>query len=444
MLAVVSYVLISPGQKDDALFQLGGRGGKISSLIFLSDGKRIVCSSKAEKSIQLWNIGDRDPTEPLVNHGVTVNAVTSSKDGNFIITGDVDGKVVVWDTSLQKRCEAAGQHGGGMVTALDVFQQYIATGSNGGTIALWKTREPGFLAVVPGPLILRHGSRPISSVKFSPVGNYIASASAHWGWSVRIWHTQTGDQLASIPIESPTHSLAWSSEGRRLFAGCSNGFIHCFDTITRKPFSKVIEPYPGGDSITFLRISDSGQFLVSFSSPGRMVDIWDIRDTLAYKPLHSYGRCTSASTSPDDLYLASSGDDTKISIRSLSGVVEPSYFFHVSRDDLHDSITSFHFLAPRSFAESIRTCVFDSFTPVFSYSSRLGQFTYISPAALQPWKVGELERAEVILSREIEDKQYPGFDSYARANRALARTRLGNLNGALDDVEEVTASLLSL
>jgi WD40 repeat protein len=353
-------------REDDALFQLDGPRG-ISSLIFLADGKHVVCACKAEKTIQMWNIEDHGKREPLLmNLDVAVNVIASSKDGTLIVTGDVDGMVVVWDISLRKRCEAAEGHGR-MITALDVSPPYVASGSNDGTVVLWTIREPESGPAVPGPL-MRHarGSISVSSVEFSPAGSHIASACAHWGCSVRIWHTRTGDQIESIRIDgSPTHSLAWSSDGRRLFAGGSSGSIHCFDTVTRKPFSKVVEPRPGDDSISSLRVSDSGQFLISFSAPGRTVDIWDIRDALAYKPLHSYGRCVSASISPDDLYLVSSGNDTKISIRNLSGVVESSYFFHVGRYNLHEFISSFLSLARRSFTESLRARMFDPSTPVY-------------------------------------------------------------------------------
>ncbi|KIJ58360.1 hypothetical protein HYDPIDRAFT_62815, partial [Hydnomerulius pinastri MD-312] len=206
---------------------IDGPRGQISSLVFLADGKHIVCACKAEKTIQMWNIEDHGETEPLTNLNAAVNVIASSKDGKLIVTGDVDGKVVVWDTSLQKRCEAAERHGR-MVTALDV-SSHVTSGSNDGTVVVWKMGEPGF-PLVQGPL-MHHGSISVSSVKFSPAGSHIASASAHWGCSVKIWHTRTGDQIASIRIDSsPTHSLAWSSDGRRLFAGCSNGSISCFDT----------------------------------------------------------------------------------------------------------------------------------------------------------------------------------------------------------------------
>ncbi|KAI6022002.1 hypothetical protein EDC04DRAFT_2901010 [Pisolithus marmoratus] len=350
--------------------------------------------------IQIWNIENRGDRKPLMNSGVAVNVIASSKDGNFIVTGGVDGKVMIWDTSLQKICEASERHGK-VITALDVSSLHVASGSNDGTVRVWKLGALGFPAV-PAPL-MRHGSISVSSVKLSPTGRHIASASARWDCSVKIWHTQTWAHIASIPIRPPTHSLAWSSDGGRLFAGCANGSISYLDAVTRKAFSKVVEPRPGDDSITSLRVSNSDQLLVSFSAPGRTVDIWDIRETPANEPLRSYRRCVSASMSPDDLYLASTGDDMKISIRSLSGVTELSYFFH---------------------------CL----PPFLSHSEPL---TYISPTAYRNWKLGELEQVEHILSREIEDKRYQYFTCYARANRALVRIRRGNLNGALDDTEAI-------
>ncbi|KAI6017250.1 hypothetical protein BKA83DRAFT_4326364 [Pisolithus microcarpus] len=385
---------------DDTLFQIDGVRGQISSLILLADGKHLACACKAEKTIRMWNIEDYGEGEPLMNTGVAVNAIASSKDGKSIVTGDMDGKVVVWDTSLQQKCESAERHGR-MITALDVSSLHVASGSNDGTVRVWKMGQPGS-PLAPGPL-MHHSSYRISSVKFSPAGSHIASACAHWDCSVKVWHTRTGDQIASVRIDSSlTHSLSWSSDGRRLFAGCSNGSVRCFDTFSRK-LSKVVEPRPGDDSISSLRVSDSDQLLFSFSAPGRTVDIWDIRDTPAYQPLHSYRRCVSSTISPDDLYLASSGDDEKISIRNLSGVVEASYFFHR--------------LAP--------------------FPSHSEPFTYISPAAHRAWQLGELEKVEHLLSREIEDKQYPTFTRYARANRALVRIRRGNLSGALDDAGEI-------
>lgn len=66
------------------LCELDGVGGRISSLVFLADGKHVVCICKAEKLIQVWNVGDRGGREPLTKSGVAVNVIASTKDGNSI------------------------------------------------------------------------------------------------------------------------------------------------------------------------------------------------------------------------------------------------------------------------------------------------------------------------------------------------------------------------
>ncbi|KAG6380490.1 WD40-repeat-containing domain protein [Boletus reticuloceps] len=364
----------------------------------------MVCACNSGKTIQIWNIReDHGEGEPPMNLDVPLNVIASSKDGKTIVTGDKAGKVMIWDTSFKKPCETAERHGR-LITALDVSSGHIASGSEDGTVVVWKMGKPG----LPPEWCrsMRHGLVAVSSVKFSPAGNRIASACADWGSDVRTWHTRTGDQIRSIHVGgSPIYSLTWSSDGRQLFIGRSHGSISRFDLVTQES-SKVVEHRPGDDSITSLHISNSGRFLVSFSSPGQTVDIWDIRDTPACEPLHSYSQCVAASVSPDDIYLASGGDDARISILSLPKLLEPSFFF-------------------------LRLA------PLLRHSE---PFTYISPAAYRACKLGEPEQAEHILSREIEDKRYPDFDCYSHANRALVRIRRGDLNGALDDAAKIVTN----
>lgn len=64
--------------KDDTLFRIDGVRGRISSLVFLADGKHLVCACKAERTIQIWNIEDHGEGELLVNTGVAVNDIASS------------------------------------------------------------------------------------------------------------------------------------------------------------------------------------------------------------------------------------------------------------------------------------------------------------------------------------------------------------------------------
>ena len=129
------------------------------------------------------------------------------------------------------------------ITALDVSPDSldVASGSDDGTVMVWRIDSQPALRLELSPLGHQpEDSSPVSSVKFSPTGGRIASGYIRSGYyTIRIWHSWTGDQLASFRTDGqPTRSLAWSSDGRRLFAGGSLGSIRCFDVVAQRRLAK--------------------------------------------------------------------------------------------------------------------------------------------------------------------------------------------------------------
>ena len=278
-----------------------------------------------------------------MNLGVAVSAIAASKNGKWIVSGGVDGNVAIWNTTSHLQEGKSSESHKLKITALDVSPDSldVASGSDDGAVMVWRIDPQPALRLELSPLGHQpEDSSPVSSVKFSPAGSRIASGYIRSGYyTIRVWHSQTGDQLASFPTDGQsTRSLAWSSDGRQLFAGGPHGSIRCFDIVARRRLAKWEDSQ--SDVITSLHVSNTGQFLISASASGRTVDIWDIRDISARKHLHSYRRSDvlSVAMSPNELYLVSGGKDRKIYKRCLSKVVETSYFFYVSIHHPHELI----------------------------------------------------------------------------------------------------------
>lgn len=68
------------------------------------------------------------------------------------------------------------------------------------------------------------------------------------------------------------------------------------------------------------------------------------------------------------------------------------------------------------------------------------QLTEISNTAYVSWKKGELEKAEEILSSDIEHSS--SHLHYHRANRSFVRSRLQHWDRALDDANEVNRIII--
>lgn len=74
----------------------------------------------------------------------------------------------------------------------------------------------------------------LAAVKYSPRGDLLATAT--WNRkSIRIYDSQNGRLLVDVPIRVTSHinqSLAWSTDGRQLYALSREGRIHCLDACT--------------------------------------------------------------------------------------------------------------------------------------------------------------------------------------------------------------------
>lgn len=310
----------------------------MSSLVFLGGGRRIAGSCHGDNKVRVWSMepnGQPEETEPSgIKHGsgVVINAIAASKDGKYIVSGDDHGKVMIWNmATCRKVGELTGEE---KISALDISPDSlrVACGSEDGKVVVWCIDKKERLV---GPLKHQGSESPVSSVKFSPAGNRIASAYHVVGQdncSIRIWHSRTGALLKSLLIVQSTYSIAWSGDGQRLFAGGPSGSVKCFDVVTG---SLLAWGAPFGDVITSLCVTHSGQFLVSVSS-GRAskMDIWDIWKKPPGKPLRSCNGVYIASVSPDDACLASVGKENGIDI--LSAVINRSYPLHVSIHDLNE------------------------------------------------------------------------------------------------------------
>lgn len=327
-------------EDSDILCRIDGLGGPISSLMFFAGGRRIATFRKGDHKLRVWSVENdqlqKETDSSPIEHDprATINAIASSKDGRYIISGDDHGNVMIWNTAThpsQKVGELVAAEG--KITALDVSPDSLrfVSGSEDGEMVVWSI-EKGERLVGP----LKHQGLPVSSVKFSPTGGRIASAYDvvdRDNCSVQIWHSCTGAQLESVPIAEPTCSLAWSTDSQRLFVGGSRGSVQCFDIANRYLLPECRAR--SRDLMTSLCLTRNGQLLVSVSS-GRasVIDIWDTCNIRPSEPLRSCSEVYIASISPDDTRLASVATENDITIRSLSTVIDTTYLFYVSMHDL--------------------------------------------------------------------------------------------------------------
>ena len=178
----------------------------------------------------------------------------------------------------------------------------IVSGSDDNTIRLWDTQSGDNIATLEGH------SATVWSVAFSPDGSRIVSGSSDN--TIRLWDTQSGDNIATLEGHSATVlSVAFSPDGSRIVSGSSDNTIRLWDTQSGDNIATL-----EGHSATVLSVafSPDGSRIVSGSSDNT-IRLWDTQsgDNIATLEGHS-ATVLSVAFSPDGSRIVSGSSDNTI------------------------------------------------------------------------------------------------------------------------------------
>ncbi|KAI6761856.1 hypothetical protein HG531_002409 [Fusarium graminearum] len=133
-------------------------------------------------------------------------------------------------------------------------------------------------------LVLRGHSKPVSQVRISPNGRFIASASADA--TVKIWDATTGEHMDTLVGHMAGVScLAWTPDSNTIASGSDDKAIRLWDRVTGRPKTTTRKSVAGQDMaplkghhnyIHCLAFSPKGNILAS-GSYDEAVFLWDSR-----------------------------------------------------------------------------------------------------------------------------------------------------------------------
>ena len=291
-------------------------GGPIT---FVADGDYIVGGDG--NKIRRWRVKDgKEDGQPMDSRSNVVS-IAVSQDGKWIVSGQDDGRVTVWNAeSHEKAIEFRGHNGA--VVALDISpdRTRIATGSWYHTLCVWSLPTGEQLL---GPF-KHHGL--VGAVKFSHDGRRIATAT--WtSRSVRIYDSRDGRLLVDTPIQVQSwynQSLAWAGLGKALCALSNDGDIHCIDVTTGTTLSKWA--IHSNNNLRCIALASDDAFIAA--SANSSVSFWDMATHKKIGPLIHHPDTVWYMAISANHNLAMSGGK-KFILRKLTQILPSSYFDHV-------------------------------------------------------------------------------------------------------------------
>ncbi|KIJ05777.1 hypothetical protein PAXINDRAFT_92979 [Paxillus involutus ATCC 200175] len=164
-------------------------------------------------------------------------------------------------------------------------------------------------------------------IAYFPGGERVASCSNDK--TVRIWDVEKGDQEGGElvgPIkahQSYVNCVRWSVDGGQLFSASSDRTIRCWDL--ERAESIAGPPWRGhADGVTAVSLSPNGTKLASASLDKTVNGFWDAHSGYPIEqPLQHEEQLYTFTFSPSGEFVASGGNDQKVSIRRVLWWDEP-------------------------------------------------------------------------------------------------------------------------
>lgn len=185
---------------------------EVTTVAFSPRGDMLAAAGQ-DPAIRLWKVDDWTELARLEGHDRTVMAVSWSPDGQRLVSGSRDQSIRVWDVAAKQelhcldgladvvRCVAWLPDGQRIVAAI------------GSSVQAWKSNTWQY----EGQLC-QH-SQGILAIAISPDGRLLASGG--YGKEVRVIDLNANQEW-STTLSTGVWSLAFSSDGQYLMAGCKN------------------------------------------------------------------------------------------------------------------------------------------------------------------------------------------------------------------------------
>ncbi|KAL1244962.1 Small ribosomal subunit protein [Trichinella spiralis] len=263
---------------------LKGHGNWVTQIAASPVDNDIIISSSRDKTVLIWKLTEDDgqitgiAQKALHGHGHFVSDVVMSSDGQFALSGSWDKTLRLWDLKAAVCTRKFADHQNDVLSvAFSPDNRQIVSGSRDKTIKLWNTlavckytitdechqelkntfnKHEGYLNAVtvsPDASLCASGGKDskamlwdlgegkhlhtfncnnvINAVCFSPSRYWLCVAA---GPVVKIWDLEKKDCIDELKLEKLTKtppeciSLAWSADGKTLFAGYTDNNIRIF------------------------------------------------------------------------------------------------------------------------------------------------------------------------------------------------------------------------
>ena len=301
-LASLDNVNLTGANLTDAVFAKAL--GVVYSLAFSPNGKYLV-TGDSDGRVQIWNAFTGRELLTLLGHSNSVRSVAWSRDGLTLASGSLDNTVKLWDVQTGNCVRTLEGHSSSVWSvAWRGDGLTLASGNGDKTVKLWDVQTGECVQTLEGH------SNWVTSVAWRGDGLTLASGSGDN--TVKLWDVQTGDCVQTLESHrNSIRSVAWSGDGLTLASGSLDNTVKLWDVQTGNCM-QTLDSHR--NSVWSVAWSGDGLTLAS-GSGDKTVKLWDVHTGECVQTLKGHSNwVTSVAWSGDGLTLASGSDDNIVKL----------------------------------------------------------------------------------------------------------------------------------
>lgn len=205
------------------VFKLKGHKKAITGIDI--SNKNIVASAGNDKKVILWDLATGNKIRECEGHSAEVIGVSFTADGNSLVSAGNDGSVIVWEgrTGAMLKNLSDNNKKTGAVTS-------VAFSPNGNFIASAYEKKIIIWDAVAGFKLreMEYKNGTILSMRFTPDSRFFITGST--GNEFVLWNVETATQMyKSEPQNDDLYSIAYSPDGNKLITADFSNRISIWD-----------------------------------------------------------------------------------------------------------------------------------------------------------------------------------------------------------------------
>jgi WD40 repeat protein len=294
----------------------------LKSASFSPNGK-LVLTTDQFNDVKIWDTETGNVLIALIGHEMNVSSAEFSPDGKTIVTASHDKSAIIWDVATGKKLTILKGHTEiANFAGFNIDDSKIITVSNNNMARLWNFQNGVSIQKFNYSL----GNRTVTSVDYSPNGQYIATVT-EYSDSVKIWNQLTGELSKKFIIQSAISSAIFSPNSKEIATSGEDGKI----CIVNVEDGKVIKRMKVHNSnVIYANYSPDGRYIVS-TSIDSSARIWNTANNQLVSELkgHSYW-VSSAMFSPNGKHILTSAWDGTAKVwnikdgRLIRNIIDPN------------------------------------------------------------------------------------------------------------------------